>query len=699
MQKTVLRKIILPGTSDHDIYGTEGGFRGLEYTIYEPQPEHEIFNEGLPVDDQIWVRQTFPDFSTLTKKECQDIFIREIRRIKHGVYCWIGGTLEYITGAHYFGLTHWKLRESGTDYLIYTETQRNIFYMFDLCVHDDKCCGAIIFSLKRFGKSEIVQIEMFADSLLTEFGRYIVQALNDDEAVDIFNKTHYANENLNQSLPIWSHKITKTDPPPQNLVALKRESTKDSIVWKSPDGIEGNNEVSFSVKPTKLSGIQGKKVKRAFLDEFASLKPVGEMNLANYHSKAIAQVTEDFGSLVLGKEWLIATAENIKSEALADAEEIWNGSDETKKDENGFTPSRLKRMFIPYYLGGRGSQFLDKFGRPKVEEAKKFYANSIAAMSESRKTLYRRQNPETIHDVFNIASKGKLEEDVVELLKAVRENLVRETKEGKVKIKCVKLYELKESIEYRPLSKLLPDEVKIYEEPQPNVKYVVGIDGTCTTKETSENDDGSDYSFSILKAFEGIDKYNYTVVCDFCRRPDKVDDVYYATYYAAKYFNKFGGLIDGVLPETNQGGASAIVAFFTNRGERKLLKQVAKQLGTDGEKRKSYGLYRDDHVKDMQIKITNPFLRKYGKFIRSIELIDDLLNVGKINTDRADAFMMGVVALGNFEKSEKPKPKPIVKTFRTIQNRNGRNVIVEIKQTINPQDVEKETQPVRIHVI
>lgn len=656
MEKQVLRKIILPGTSDKDIYGTDGGFLGLEYTIYKPGPEHEIFNADLNPDDQIWKRPEFPDFSTLSKKECQDLYIREIRRIKHGVYVWVGGILEYITGKHYFGLTHWKLKESSSDYLIYTETQRNIFYMFDLCEHDPKCAGAIIFSLKRLGKSELAQVEMFADSLLTESGRYIVQALSDDDAIDIFAKTQYANENLHLSLPIWNSKYVKSDPPPKNLVALRRDSKADAIVWKSADGIEGSNEVNFVVKPTKLSGIQGKKPKRAFLDEFASLKPVKEMTLGNYYSKALAQVTEDFGSLVLGKIWLIATAEEVKSEALKDAEEIWDGSAEDKKDANGFTSSRMKRMLIPYYLGGRSDQFVDKFGRPKIEEAKRFYENSLEGKSEGQKALFKRQNPATIADVFEIKHKGSLEEDVVELLREVRRNLVREIKEGKINVKVVKFYELNKIVQYNTTNEKPAVQVKIYEEPQPNVKYVIGIDGTCTTKETSENNDTSDFSFCILKAFEGIDKPNYTVVCDFARRPEKVDDVHFAVYYAAKYFNKYGGLIEGVLPETNQGGASAIVAFFTNKGERKLLKHASKQLGTDGEKRATFGLYRDDYVKDMQIKITNPFLRLYARHIRSIELIDDLLKIGKANTDRADAFMMGIIALGNFEKLEAPKP-------------------------------------------
>ncbi len=689
----VLRKIILAGTSDADIYGVEGGFEGLEYTIYKPTHEHEILNEGLKKDDQVWTRPEFPDFSTLSKKECQDLYIREIKRIKHGIYVWIGGILEYITGAHYFGLVHWKLRESSSDYLIYTETQRNIFYMFDLCAKDDKCAGAIIFSMKRIGKSEMAQIEMFADAMISDTGRYVVQALNDDEAIDIFNKTHYANESLNQSLPIWPHKVLKVDSPNKNLVGLKRESTKDSIVWKSADGIEGNNEVSFSVKPTKLSGIQGKKIKRAFMDEFASLKPVGEMSLGNYHSKAVAQVTEDFGATVIGKEWLIATAENVKSEALADAEEIWNGSDETKKNANGFTPSKLKRMFVPYFLGGRGEQFLDKFGRPKIEEAKQFYANNLEGLSEGKKVLYRRQNPETIHDVFNIVSNGGLEEDVIEILTEQKKILLNNKNE--ISKRPTLFYEKNGEIEFKP-TPYSKDRVIVYEDPQPHVTYVMGLDGTGTDKETSDSTERSDFAFTVVKAFEGTDKINYTVVAEYSKQPDKVDDSYNAALYTARYFNKHGGMANGVLPETNMGGAAAIVSHFTNRNKRDLLKKTPNILGSDKGNKNKYGLYRDEHVKKMQIILLNKFVRMYGYNIPSVELIDDLLNVGKKNTDRADSFMMAICALGNFETKE--KAKVVVKTHHrpTIVIENGRSKVVWKTTTVEQKEekaVQEEEKP------
>jgi len=661
LEKQILREVVLPGTSDEDILGVKSGFGGLKYTVYKPtKGVHEILNEGLPIDKQVWNRPTFDNFDTLSKKECQDLYVRELKRIKHGVYCWIGGDLEYITGKHYFGLTHWKLRESSTDYLTFTQTQQYLFYFFELCEKDDKCAGAIVFSMKRLGKSELAQIEMFADSILTETGRYIVQALNDDEAKDIFGKTHYANENLNKSLPIWPHKVSKKDAPPENLVALSRESVADAIIWKSADGIEGSNEVSFSVKPTKLSGIQGKKIKRAFLDEFASLKPIKDMTLKNYHAKAIAQVTEDFGALVLGKVWLIATAENMESESLLDAKEIWDNSDELKKDANGFTPSRLKRMFIPYYLGGRSSQFIDKFGRPKIEDAKQFYQNSISALSDGAKAIFRRQNPETIKDVFEIDVDGGLEADVMEILKQRRSELVNNRiPQPKYNIKK---YNGEIILDPTPVEGQFT--IEIFEHVQEHHQYRIGIDATSTAinstnKTATGAEKGGEKSKFAVVVHKITGDNQYVDVANMWVRPEKRHLIEKAALWLCMYYNKYGGA--RVYPERNASAGSTITDLFEAEGEQRMLIRQLKKHNTDRLMEKSgdaYGIYIDGNNKDYRTSIMNKYLRLHGHKINSLRIIDNLLIYGLQNADLADAYGVGTMSCGNFDPEKQEKKKP-----------------------------------------
>lgn len=667
--RKVLRTVILPGTSDLDINGVEGDFKGLEYTVYEPIPGlHEIFNEGLVHDDQIWKRTIPPDFSKMSKKECQDYYLREIKRIEYGVYVWIGGVLEYIAGKHYGTMCHWKLKESSSDYAIYTETQRDIFYMFDLCAKDKKSAGAIIFSLKRLGKSELMQAEMYFDALLSDQGRYIVQALSHPEAKDIFSKTIYANEHLHETLPVWTHLYSKKEPPAENLVGFRRDAAKGAIEWKSADGIEGSNEVSFSVKPTTLAGIQGKKLKRGCLDEFASLDPEGEMTLENYHSKLIAQCTEDFGSSVVGKGWLIATAENMESKSLLASRQIWDDSAEDRKDGNGYNISMMKRMFIPYYRGGRGAEFIDKFGRPKIEEAKQWYANKISSMSDRAKAIFRRQNPETIKDVFEIDFDGGLELDVIEILKERRKELVKSS----VAQPFYNISKYNGDIRVIPVNSEETLSVQIFEMPQEHHLYRVGVDATSTAvnstnKTASGKEKGKEKSKFGLVVHRITGDDQYTDVANIFIRPEKRHLIEKVAMYVCQYYNKYGGC--RAYPERNASAGSTLTDMFEAEGCQKILIRQLKKHNTDKLQEKSgdaYGIYIDGNNKDYRTSVMNKYLRLHGHKIKSIRVIDNLLLYGLANSDLADAYGVGNMACGNFDPEQKEEKKP-QKPKKTIE--------------------------------
>jgi hypothetical protein len=1024
-----------------ELHGTDS----LKYIVYKPKEGiHDILNEGLKKDDQIWTRPTFPDFSKLTKAECQALYIREIRRIRFGVYCWIGGDLEYISGKHYFGLTHWLLKDSSSEYLIYTQTHRDFFYFLEICDKDSKCAGAIVFSMKRFGKaldvktviptpsgfktmgelqvgdfifggdgfptkiinvtpyqynrpcyriefcdstqiiadenhlwvasdakdrytnvpsnefnkfdfvqarvvttkqmfdsqksnqgnnnwsiknakpveydkkelkippyifglwlgdgssyttkltnidqeiiddwieygksigletikdgdvtyaltsgrsqkdrsnkgrnqmlaylqeynvlknkhipkdylessvedriellrgimdtdgskqkgnnlcevcmkkesfrdevymlicslgikarkfakhnkkydktyyyinfstydinpfrltrkangmrkkedrkggivnefryikrivsihsvpvkcievdnesktylctkshvvthnSELSQIEMYGEGLLSDSGVFIVQALSDAEAADIFSKTHYANENLHNTLPIWKYITSKKEEPEKNLVAFKRDSTIDSITWKSADGSSSSSAVSFMVKPTKLSGIQGKKLKRGFLDEFASLKPVKDMTLANYHAKAIAQCTEDFGSIVVGKTWLIATAENLESEALVDAKEIWDNSAEDRKDANGYNISMMKRMFIPYYIGARGSEFMDKFGRPKIEEAKAWYANKLASMSEGAKIIFRRQNPETISDVFEIEHTGGLEIDVIEIIKQRKRELLLQRK-------AQPLYDISKynsQILLSPASKEGQFTLEMFEHPEEHHLYRVGIDATSTAinstnKAANGGEKGKEKSKFAIVVHKITGDNQYVDVANLWVRPEKRHLIEKAGLWLCQYYNKYGGC--RAYPERNASAGSTLTDLFEAEGEQRILIRQLKKHNTDKLMEKStdaYGIYIDGNNKDYRTSIMNKYLRLHGHKINSIRLIDNLLAYGLENADLADAYGVGTMACGNFDAEVKQEKKQVQKVYyENVLTGSGR--FQRVKRVINVQE-------------
>jgi hypothetical protein len=648
----------------------------LEYPVPHPEPHHEIFNEGLPLHEQKWKRIEFPDFGKLTKQENAELYKREIRRIKHGVYVWIGGELIYLTGAHYFALTHWKLKESTTTYASYAKTQRLAFYFFDLCEKDPKCVGGILFTLKRWGKSEFIQALMFRDALLREAGVYIVQALNDDEAIDIFGKTHFANEHLHESLPVWPHKWVKTSPPASNLVALNRTSTNDSVVWKSIDNNTNTDSISFMVKPTKLSGIQGKKIRMAFLDEFASLKKVKDMTLANWHMKAVLQATEDFGSRVLGKIWLVATAENISSESLEDAQEIYENSNELEKDANGFTRSGLKRMFIPYYLGGRGEDFMDEFGNPKIEAAQKWYANTLQSKSDAQKVAFKRANPESLDDVFAPIGDSGLEADCIEILK----KRLNELRLAPSPLYNISYYN--KNVEFTLAKTEGQMSVEVFEFVKEHHKYRVGVDATSSAKNsTNKNKNGDEKGdekskFAItVSRITGDDQY--IDVANYWIRPEKRHLAEKVALWLCMHYNKFGGC--RVYPERNASAGSTLTDLFEQEGQQRMLIRQLIRHNVDRLEEKAsnaYGIYIDGNNKDYRTSIMNKAVRCHGHKIQSRRIVEDLLKYGTKNTDLADAWGVMVMSWGNFDPETKKEAKQRVKHKRrqVLAMRNGQYV-------------------------
>ena len=657
----------------------------LYYDVYEPiDGVHDILNEGLPKKEQKWIKPTFPIFEDCTKQENISIYKREIRRIKHGVYFWNNGKLIYVTGVHYAGMVHWKLKESDTDYFRYTRTQRDIFYFMDLCVKDPKCVGGIIFSLKRLGKSEIMQLEMFVDALLSEKGRYTFQALNDKEAKENFSKTFYANEHLHESLPITKFDETKKsikNRDRDNLIVFSRETMTDGIIWTAVDTKTSTDNIDFGVKPTKLSGIQGKKLKRASLDEFASLERKDEMTLENWHSKAYAQATEDSGSRVVGKIWLIATAENITSDSLSESQQIWNDSAPNRIDANGFTPSGLKRMFIPFYLGGRGSEFMDEYGDPKIEKAISFWENKMESLSDSGKVLYSHQNPRTIEHVFDINKDNGLEADVVEILKHRKKELLT-APQFKHIIKRIDGQILVDPADKKDYDGQFTFEM--FEPPLEHHLYRIGVDATSTAKNSTNknakgNELGKEKSKFALVVHKITGDNQYVDVANYFVRPEKRHLVEKAALWLCMYYNKFGGA--RAYPERNASAGSTLTDLFEGDGQQRILLRQLRSHNSDRLIEKTgdaYGIYIDGNNKDYRTSVMNKYLRLYAHKINSLRIVDNLLIYGTDNSDLADAYGVGNLACGNFEpdkkvKEEKQAEERVKASFKWV---NGKYTMV-----------------------
>jgi hypothetical protein len=638
---------------DHTGYLDDNGVEvcKLKYRFALPIDEKQVLNYGLPKKDQKWIRETPPDFTFMSKEEKDNYQLRELKRIKNGFYFYNYGELVYITGYHYFFLSHWNL---GGYYPSYRKAHRDICYLQDLCFNDQDCYGAIIFGAKRLGKTELTPSRFLADALLNTKANYFIQATKDDKANDVFDRAKNAFLSLHKTLPyIYEHSYTKDSISFRQTQTIKRSSEK----VKFREG----NYTKIQALPSKITSIQGEKIKEYFLDEFASQEL---MDMEQLYQTIIAQCTMGTKDIV-GKSWFIATAENATSKALPFSQTLWDDSCHWKKNKNGRTDSGLYRMFIPFYYSD--PSFIDEYGNPKIDEAKKYLENQLETASAARKKILKRQFPSNIEDVFEPISSDQLEDDVKEILKDHLEGLKKSI--GQYPIQYCNLWmegdEIKKAQKKVGINDVEEQAkwVEITEDPKPIAKYVIGVDGTNTDKLTSETAaKKSKYAIVVIKLFEGIEALNYTEVCNYAVIPNKMEDLTKMVYCIAMYYNQYGNA--SVMAEGNVGVGAELVRYFDNKGMLKLIRKQPKYAGTDSrEVKDKYTVYADEHVNKATLGLLNIWCRRHGRNLRSQRVILALLATGAKNSDFSSAFRVGLLGCGNFDpetikkKVEKPRGK------------------------------------------
>ncbi len=605
---------------------------GIKYT--PPDPFEPVWNQDLPKKQQKWASPPTPNFLAMNKDEKDAYQLKELLRFKRGFHFYNNGELTYITGHHYGFLRHWDL--GAGKYPAYRRTHRDLSYMQDLIKKDNNCYGLVAYTMKRWGKTEMVPSRMLIDSFLNEKANYFIQATKDDKAKGVFQRTLNAFLAIGKTLPyMYEHRYDSESIHFKALQTIKRSSEK--VTFK--DG----NFTKIEALPSKITSIQGEKITEYFLDEFASQEL---MDMEQLFQTLIAQCTEGTRDII-GKIWMISTVENAKSKAIEFSEKLWFESDPNKRDANGRTESGLYRMLIPYYLSD--PSFIDEYGNPKVEEAKTFFGNMLAGASEGKKSILKRQFPECIADIFDAQKKHGLELDVIEIIK-------HRLKENEKKIQPIfDISKYNGVVKLEPASKYGQFTVEMFEDVQEHHKYIVGLDGTSSAKNsTNKNSKGeetgnekSEYSV-VVSRVTGDDAY--VDVANFCVRPEKRYLAEKVALWLCEYYNKYG--MCRAYPERNASAGSTLTDLFEAEGKQRILIKQLKLHNVDRLHEKdgaAYGIYIDGNNKDYRTSVMNKAIRIHGHKINSVRLLRNLLIYGIKNSDLADSYGVMVMAWGNFD--------------------------------------------------
>ena len=647
-------KIIIPYTD------------GLEYFIPEPERDEDIINFDIKSKkDQFWKRPPIPNFKLMTNEEKDEYFIRELKRSTQGAHFLNNGKVEFLAPVHYWFLNHWDL--GGGRYPDFYKWHQYLGWFMHKCRMDEDCFGGLVLTSKRAGKSEFIPCEFQVDAMTQTKAEYIIQAQNDIKAKKLFRRSTAAFYSLKRSLPyLYSYYTTKNEIMFKNVGEAKKTSTKKSSAKDIEEDFAVSDHVAIGAYPSKIDFVQGEATRGYFLDEFCSQEL---MDLQELHLKVLAQCSKGIGSKIIGKAWWVATPENAESKALSYSEQMWRDSDIAKRDKNGRTASGLYRMLVPYYAST--PDFIDKYGYSDEDAAKEFFKNKCEGKSQSVINTLRRQYIASEDDAFIPIQSESLEQDVVEIL--VEQDKILTNHKLEIPYQYCFLYEengeIKKSQKSVSINNIEEQDrwVEISEDPQPNVTYIIGVDGTNTDKMTSENGDKkSKYAIVVLKLFEHIDKINYTDVCNYSVVPDKMENLTKMVYAITMHYNKFGRA--SVMAEGNVGVGAAIVSYFDNKGMLKLIRKQPKIFGTDTREVKNrYTVYADEHVNRETLRLANLWCRRHGKNFRSRRLVKAILKIGSGNSDLGSAFRVALLGCGNFDpETIKKKEVPVARKRRQV---------------------------------
>jgi len=366
-----------------------------EHTIMLPKPPaaKDIIGYGLPRKEQKIPRGVIPDnFESLSKEERIRISVEEWRKRRYGVWFYNNGTIEYITGIHYFYVSYWKIDIGLPDF---RDSDRDLHYVWDYCVEDTECFGLAYFTGRRSGKTavgtniiyEYASRKDWNPKFQTEESECGIQSKTMIDGKKVFSKLISSWRKLH---PLWRPTDTGVTHP-KNDLRFEAPSKRSSKGEKKIYDTVLNSVISF--KSSTEDAYDGFKLKRIIQDEF------GKYTDGNAYDRwDITKPCFVTGTTIIGKAYLITTVEEMENKGGKEAKDIYDNSDINNRKKDGRTTSGLYRLFKPAYYGLEG--YIDEYGYSDIKAAKSALLNQRDGLEGSKLAGEVRKFPFTAKEAF-----------------------------------------------------------------------------------------------------------------------------------------------------------------------------------------------------------------------------------------------------------------------------------------------------------
>lgn len=389
-----------------------------------PKPKrHQILFADLRKEDQYWRRPKPPkdweerraeelihqrkemdlvEQGFMTKIKYFDPVLERYRRQEwmrriYGVWFMNNGVPTYLTGLHYWFLAHCKLDHQENDgYPLFYEPQLDRFYFRELCMQDPFCHGYIMVGPRGSAKTAeevAAQLENMTKPPHDRFAA--IQSKTEDDAKTVIFQEKMV-PMFNMLLDFWKPEFSHgTEPKDKFIFKRKSDRSKNARdVKHGPQYELGNTILCY---PPQNKVLDGKTLSDIINDEIGKLKPETEMDAYTRNGVNVRTVYRN-----KVKRGLIRATTTVEEMEQGGDEclEIWQESDPTIRDGNGFTLSKLYRFFISAL--DTQTDLADKYGRIPLDKAMIVIDNERAPFKgqPEKLTPLMRKNPKTAEEAF-----------------------------------------------------------------------------------------------------------------------------------------------------------------------------------------------------------------------------------------------------------------------------------------------------------
>lgn len=382
----------------------------LEYALPEKPAKEEILFHDKGKLDQYWRRQEdFPqiffDYNPFTivnavetrydvensvlislsvadTAELKRLQNREMHRRVYGVWFMNKGVATYLTGVHYFILQWCQVPDVPGNYLGYRKFQRNFFYAWDLCEHDEDCLGLYVIKPKKTGLTQLVSLIFLEKSTRMKEKRFGMMSKSKDDARDTnFMFYLFALNKLPYIFRPRAAKETET----RRIFALPRKKdtgTRSSVLAQLKNDTGFNTEVF--VAPTVVDAFDGPKLELGWFDEFPKYDDPSPEKVFTKCSQAV-KIDHDINGKIIITSYVVET----DGKEFDEAKKIFEESElSTKTVSTNRTISGLYTHFISAL--DSGNKLFDVYGDCDTEtrrgqilaerEQKKYDSNALQAI-------------------------------------------------------------------------------------------------------------------------------------------------------------------------------------------------------------------------------------------------------------------------------------------------------------------------------